>query len=441
MSNPPRLATGAQFLRGLAFHRETLARTRTALITALLALLLAACATRPFQGVEVHSASFLARSITQQQGNLTVTAAVPDAAETKALTGLDLYQQGIQPVWLKIENRGDSLARLTLWSIDRNYFSPIEVAYMNRKQFSSEGYRDMERWFHENGMSRRIPARETRSGLVFTNLRPGTKGFNLNLFSDGTAYDFTFFVPLPGFVADFMEVDFANLYSADEIRDLDQDQLRDLLEQELGCCATDPSGELEGGPLNVVLVGTGKAVRRAMLRGHWVETSAAEDVALRARKQRFRGRQPDAIFSQYRPDGNEKIQLHLWLAPLRLDFEPVWLGQVFYWTEDNSILGGLVDMKAFEDSTIRSIFVRESVTADIDSAQRYLYQNLWYNGSLRKGGFVTGVGKSTMESPRSSFQGALYFTDGLRVVVILSEEPRALDEGELIFRREQEATP
>ena len=98
-------------------------------------------------------------------------------------------------------------------------------------------------------------------------------------------------------------------------------------------------------------------------------------------------------------------------------------------------------MKAFEDSTIRSIFVRESVTADIDSAQRYLYQNLWYNGSLRKGGFVTGVGKSTMESPRSSFQGALYFTDGLRVVVILSEEPRALDEGELIFRREQEATP
>ncbi len=440
---------GALFAPGVIVPRSSLhgpARYRVATLLGLLAFLLTACASRPYQGVAVESAGFLDRSVSQQEGHLMVTTAVPDADETKALTGLDLYAQGIQPVWLKIENRGTSPARMTTWSVDRNYFSPIEVAYMNRKQFSGEGYRDMERWFYQNSMPRRIPAGETRSGLVFTNLRPGTKGFNLNVFSDGTAYDFTFFVPLPGFVADFMNVDFDTLYSESEIRQLNPQQLKVVLEGELGCCATDPSGELEGGAFNIVLVGTGRAVRRSMLRGDWLETSGAKGVADRARKQHFRGRPPDAIFRKYRQDGNETIQLQLWMAPWRVESEPVWVAQVYYWTKADSALGDLIAQRSENESALRSFFVRESVTADIDSAQRFLFQNLWYNGSLRKAGYVSGAGRSTLESPRTSFGGAVYFTDGFRAVVFLSEEPRALDEGEVIYgvqrrRPAQEAGP
>ena len=403
------------------------------LIVVALALSLAACATRPYEGTELHAASFLERSITKQEGNLVVTAAVPDAGETAALTGLDLYEQGIQPVWLKVENRSDSPARLATWSIDRHYFSPIEVAYMNRKKFSKEGYRDMELWFHQNGMRRHIPPGETRSGLVFTNHRPGTKGFNLNIFNNRTAYDFTFFVPLPGFVADFMEVDFANLYSENEIRDLDKSGLKQVLEQELGCCVTDPTGELEGGPLNFVLVGSGTAVRRSMLRGGWLETSSDNNVAVRARQQHFKGRRPDAIFSQLRLDGNERIQLHLWLTPWRADSELVWVGQVYYFTESTSVLGLFSD-EQIRDSSLLSFFVQESVLADIDSAQRFLFQNLWYNGSLSAVGFVAGVGKSTVEEPRTGFGGVAYFSAGFRMVAFLSESPVALDEGRFIFK-------
>lgn len=402
-------------------------------LLALIALV-CGCATRPYQGADVQTAPFLQRAITQENGDLLVTAAVPDAGETQALTGLDLYDQGIQPVWLRVENRGSLPARVAIWSIDRDYFSPIEVAYMNRKAFSTEGYRDMERWFHENSLPRQIPPGATRSGLVFTHLRPGTKGFNLNIFSNRTAYDFTFFVPLPGFVADFMTVDFASLYHGDEIRDLDEAGLKAALENELGCCVTDPTGELEGGPLNVALVGTGPAVRRSMLRGGWLETSTEEDVAVKERSQHFRGRRPDAIFSQLRGDGNERIQLHLWLAPWRVKDEPVWVGQVYYLTTDRSSLG-FFSTDLLENSELLSYFAEESVMADLDSAQSFLLQNLWYNGSLRAAGFVTGVGASSVEFPRIGFAGTAYFTAGYRLVAFLSETPMAVDEVHFIYSR------
>ena len=46
---------------------------------------------------------------------------------------------------------------------------------------------------------------------------------------------------------------------------------------------------------------------------------------------------------------------------------------------------------------------------------------------------VTGVGEATMEEPRESFGGTAYFTDGLRVVLFLSESPMALDEAEVTY--------
>lgn len=426
--------------RNLALMRLKLSKfpgTNCLALALALALLMSGCATRGYVGTDVETAPFLSRSMSHQESKLIVTTAVPNAQETEALTGLDLYDQGIQPIWLKVENTGSSPARIAMWSIDSDYFSPIEVAYMNRKKFSGNSYGDLERWFYSNGMPRQIPPGESRSGLVFTHLRQGTKGFNLNIFNEGTAYDFTFFVPMPGFVADFMEVDFASLYPTESIRDLNEDQLRTVLEEELSCCATDPTGELAGGPLNTVLVATPKALRRSLLRGDWIETASEADVASRARLQHYEGRRPDAIFTKIRPDGNERIQIHLWLAPWRVDSEPVWLGQVFYWSLDESRLEALTDLGISDDTFIRDFFAKESVTADLDNAQRYLFQSFWYSGSLSKVGFVKGVGEATVDEPRSSFGGAFYVTDGQRVVVFLSEDSLGLDDGEIIYDFQQ----
>lgn len=392
-----------------------------------LLVLLAGCGTQPYVGVDMGSSGFLERAMVQEQEGLVISASVPTAEETLSLTGLDLYGQGIQPVWIRVENTSGARARVVTWSIDRDYFSPIEVAYMNRKPYSSEGYDDMQRWFYDNALPRVIPAGETRSGLVFTNLRRGTKGFNLTMINGGESREFTFFLPLPGFVPDFMEVDFAKLYRPDEIRNLDGPGLRRVLEQELSCCATDPTGELAGAPFNAVLIGSGPTVRRAMLRGGWLETSADSSEAARARLQTYRGRRPDGIFSGERQDGEERIVLHLWMSPWQFEGLPIWIGQVYY-AHDKDPWFDWFKAQKVKDTEIYKAFARESLVADLDSAQRFLYQNLWYGGSLAKVGHIRASDPVPIDEPRTMFNGMSYFTQGLRVVALLSAEPRALDE-------------
>lgn len=399
-----------------------------------LTLLIAGCSIRPYHAVNVDSSSFLDRSHTQELGPIQATAAVPDASETAALTGLDLYEQGIQPVWLRIENRAKTDVRLATWSIDRNYFAPIEVAYMNRKKFSKQGYKDMERWFYENSIPRQIPAGESRSGLVYTYLKPGTKAFNLDIFSNQKAHNFTFFIPMPGFTADYTQVDFASLYSEDDIRNLSEHQLKLMLENELPCCSSDASGEKKGSPLNAVLVGSSLAVRRAMMRGDWQETSAKWRDDNIQRNQYFDGRRPDAVFYQDRDDGNETIELRLWLSRWQVDSQPVWIGQTFYAINDTSFWAEVARNGQFQDSTFLASFLEENVAADLDGAQNFILQNFWYNQSLEKMGLTGGVGKRTVEQPGTTYNGLAYFTDGNRVVLFVSESPTGLDEVDLVFK-------
>lgn len=403
------------------------------LLIALSAVALAACSARPYRGSDLSTAPFLQRGVIQQNPQVRVTAAVPDAAETQALTGLDLYRQGIQPVWLQVENRGKHPLRVAHWSIDPYYFSAIEVAYMNRKPYSDPGYAAMEKWFHNNALARRVPPGEQRSGLVFTHLTPGTKGFNLDLFGNRQAHQFTFFVPLPGFTADYMLVDFPGLYSDDEIRQFDTDGLRTYLEHGLPCCATDVDASGDGGPLNVVIVGSATALRRALLRGSWHETRGNSNEFQIARKHYYQGRPPDGIFYVDRQDSQERMQLHLWRAPFEVDGQPGWLGQVYYRYRHNEFLRLLGFDSTTSHATIRSYLARESVAADVDSAQRYLAQNLWYNQSLRALGLVNGVGESSVDKPRTTFDEIAYFTTGQRVVLFLSETPVSIEDVDLLF--------
>ncbi len=134
-------------------------------------LFLAGCAGQAYISNDVATASFLSRTITQEQEAIRVSTAVPDAGETA-----ELYEKGVQPVWVEIENNSADLLRLSIWSIDSDYYSPLEVAWMNRKGYSSEGQAAMERSLFDAVIDRRIPPGEKRSGFVFTHLKPGTKG-------------------------------------------------------------------------------------------------------------------------------------------------------------------------------------------------------------------------------------------------------------------------
>ena len=374
------------------------------------------CATRPFEAREIDKTSFIDRAVTQEQGGVRVSAAVPAAEEVIAFTGLDLYDKNIQPVWLEIKNDEPHPVRVALFSIDDEYYSPMEVAWYYRKGYSREGKAAMERWLYENGLPRVVPAGETRSGLVFTHLAEGTKGFNVDVYASKESFNFTFFVPMPGFRPDYMDVQFADLYQPDDLLVVDVEGLRELL-SDYGCCSRDASGTALGDPLNVAIVAKPAALRRALLRSQWQETQSGSDEATLARQHHFDGRTPDGTFHKSRPDGSERKELRIWLSPIRLGELPVWLAQASY------------DISATNRS--RS-FKDYQIDPDVDDARVFLLQSFWYSQSLARFGLSGGIPASTIDAPSQNFLGSNWFTDGKRIVMFVAEEPVAMDDTEIL---------
>src|SRR4051812_29531821 len=66
-----------------------------------------------------------------EQEHITVAIAALDARQSRRFFGVPLARRGIQPVWLRIENRAATRCRVHVVSIDPNYYSPHEAAAAN----------------------------------------------------------------------------------------------------------------------------------------------------------------------------------------------------------------------------------------------------------------------------------------------------------------------
>jgi hypothetical protein len=215
---------------------------------------------------------FLDRAQTQYKKNVQITAAVPSAEESKSLFGVDLYGRGVQPIWLKIENKDEKSVFLLPVGLDPNYFSPIEAAYVNHFTFSTPDNDNMTRHFLERGQGMYIAPGTTRSGFIYTPVDEGTKGFNVDIVGDDhEVRTFIFFINVPGLRVDHHQVDFETLYAEDEIKSYNADGLRKALEN-LPCCTTDKVGKDQGDPLNIVVIGEGIDILHALIRAGWDET-------------------------------------------------------------------------------------------------------------------------------------------------------------------------
>ena len=72
--------------------------------------------------------AYVDRAITQEDPRARVTVAVPSAAESRRVFGVDVAKRGIQPVWLRIANLSPDSLRLQMVNIDPRYFTPLEAA-------------------------------------------------------------------------------------------------------------------------------------------------------------------------------------------------------------------------------------------------------------------------------------------------------------------------
>jgi len=373
--------------------------------------------------------SFLDRAETQSRGGLTVTVAVLSREESEEVFGVDLAANGVQPVWLDIENNTGKPYFFMPIALDPDYFSPNEVAFMNHLKFNRSANREMDEQFSKYGIQIEfIMPGERDKGFVYTNLDPGLKFVNVTLYEiDGTE-NFFFYFEVPGIQPDYENVDFTALYTKDELVHIDGEaELRKALET-LPCCTTGSDGGGGGEPINVVLIGDPDDISSAVVRRKWDVTEADTgtfkfDLGKAFSPESFRtfpmaslylfGRRQDVSLQKSRRETDaayrQRNTLRLWLTPVRYKGKTVW--------------AGAVSRDIGSDLRIRKYwFAAQEIDPDIDETRDYLVEDVLLSQNVDKMGYVDGVGVSTSEDPRYNLSKLPWWSDGYRAVLLFGKD-------------------
>ena len=396
-------------------------------------LALSGCAT--FSPKPAAEVPFLKRVQTQQKKSFRVSVAVLSTEESRQVFGVPLAKKGVQAVWLEIENEGENPAWFIPLSLDPEYFSPREVAFMHHGWFSKGTNRRIDEHFEDLHLGMWIGAGSRASGFVYTRLDRGAKFVNVELLGqEGELTHFGFTVEVPGRTFDYHKVNFRELYREDEIVSIDLEGLRQTL-KDLPCCATDSKWELDGDPLNLVIVGSEDAVLSTFVRRGWdlTESLGAGSGWRTAWStlfgSRYRtspvsplflfGRRQDVAFQKARDSIHQRNHLRLWLAPLQYEGRLVWVGQI---SRDIGV----------RFTTLSPILTTHKIDPDVDEARIYLLQDLLASGYVQMFGNVEGVGAADPDAPKKNLTGDPYFTDGFRLVLFVNEETVPLDQVEVL---------
>ncbi len=423
------IATGLlSFIALRGFGRKQVQRMSALAVCAVLA---GGCAS--FSPDLAGEAAFTQRTQMHSENGVTVTVAVPSAEEAAAIFGVRLEQKGIQPVWVRIENRDEIDYLFLPADMDANYFSPQEVAWMSRSGFSAQSKSDMQVYFDQRSMRLFVPAGETVEGYVHTNVDFGVKYLSVILYHPGHIKDFEFVVEVPGIEADYTQVDFDAAVPKNSVRDVDREELRRALES-YPCCVLGPDGKTPGDPLNIVIVGpsNGNTFHPFVRRG-WdpTETISGDTVSRTVQSSVFRGkyrtspvsalfvdgRKQDIALQKARSTVDERNHLRLWLTALTYEGRHVWIGQI---SRDIGV--------RFSSKTITT----HKIDGDVDETREFLLQDMLLSGSLSGIGYVGGVGAASPEEPRYNYTLDPYFTDGLRAVLFLGNNLVSPDDVEFV---------
>jgi hypothetical protein len=374
-----------------------------------------------------YNVPFQERSQSKIDGEVKVTVAVLSAEESRQLFGVNLAGQGIQPVWIRVQNADSIPYWLLSTGLDPDYFSPLESAYAFHGTFSSSLNDKIDDQFRVMAFRNPIVEGASVSGFIFTNRDEGTKAVDIDLIGYRKTKFFTFLVSVPGIKADYHEVDFDTLYPKKEIVDLDENELRTALEN-LPCCTTNEDGTEKGDPLNLVLIGSRENMSAAFVRRGWLPAEQTHGKAvwktiksfLFGTRYRyspvsplyFDKRQQDFAGQKPRHTVHQRNHLRAWLSPMRYQDKPVWVGQI------SRDIGVRFTFKTWPPVT-------HKIDPDVDEARASLMEDLVISQQLAKTGWVKGVGAASRAKPGYNLTGDPYFTDGYRAVLVFDRRPRS----------------
>lgn len=371
------------------------------------------------------------RAQTQSDGGVTVTTAVLSDKESREAFSVDLAGNGIQPVWLKIENRDDVAYWLFPISIDPRYYSPLEVAWRTSSGFSAAAVKHIQDYLCRQQMPIYLPPGTVHSGFIFTNVNEGSKQVVVELVAPARSKSFVFYATVPGIRPAFRKVDVQALYPKDRIVSYDEKGLRTALEG-MPCCTKNKASTQDGDFLNIVIIGEDEDIWHAFVARQWDD---AEQLTARSAWRSFEsfffgstylyapmsalysyGRSQDRCYEKARRTIDDRTHLRLWLTPMRFDDKPVWIGAI---TRDIGIF-----------STLKAppLLLTHKIDSDVDETRDYLVQDLLSSHRVARIGFVKGVGESTPPKPRENLTGDQMFTDGLRAVFVMTSKHTPLPE-------------
>ncbi|MGD9079893.1 MAG: LssY C-terminal domain-containing protein [Desulfobacterales bacterium] len=404
------------------------------IFTSLILLALIGCTTTQvsprFNPRSINEIRFRDRAQSEHDDEVRVTVAVPTAEENKALFNANLALKEIQPIWVKVENHSDRAYYLISAATDPNYFSPNETSFAVHGGLNRSDQKEMENYFRSMNFRNPILPNTAVSGFIFTNLDEGEKVVQIDLIASKHIKIFTFFVQIPGIRVDYQMVDFDSLYTKEEMVDLNIQELRTALEN-LPCCTTNAEDTDFGDPLNLVIIGDFLDVAGAFARRGWLPAEETYSTAiwktiksfLFGKRYRYSpvsslyayGRHQDLARQKPRHSIHERNHLRLWYSPMRFEGKSVFVGQV------SRDIGVRFTTKTWPPVT-------HKIDPDIDEARHALIEDLLFSQTLAKIGFVKGVGRATPSRPRQNLTGDPYFTDGLRIVLILDKGPISMNQ-------------
>ena len=375
-------------------------------------------------------AEFIARAQQRSAPGIRVSASAHGARESQRSFGENLAKYDIQPIWLSIENDTDDELVYLQIATDPEYYSPYEVSYRFRGVFSSAANRARDLFFLQRQMPSILPAHSRTTGFVCGVLDAGVKYAHILVAGNHRLETFDFSLPVPGaaFIGTSVRAD--SIYPGQKIEDLNLDTLRATLAK-YRCCTTDSGATRDGDPINIAVVESRRdPIVPFIARGwHFTQKLDVASIIETVRAFVFRdeyltspvsplymfGRREDVALQKARSTINERIHTRLWLTPYTFESRRVWIGQV------SRDIGVRLTDQAWNLTT-------HKIGPDVDFDRGYLLQDLLTTGFVERYGFVGGVRAATMSAPRTNLTGDPYYTDGLRVIVFLSEETKPLSE-------------
>lgn len=372
------------------------------------------------------------------QDGVTVSVAVLTAAQARERFGVDLDAHGVQAAWIRVRNASPR----GLWFIrnllDPDFYSADEVASMTEGEVPNAGREAVRQHLRDESIRVFMQPAAITEGHLFLPKMEGGRYLDLRLQGDGwdeaqaavTAparpreLRFGFAVAMPDGEFDFEQLHPAKIYAGRETPEVDAAGLRRALEA-LPCCTSDRGGSNPGDPLNVVLVGEAAEVMHALTRGGWSFThritahTVGREIAAALSGSAYAvapvsslyafDRSHDVALQRARRSIAQRSHMRLWLAPFLFEGRHVWVGQV---SRD-------IGVKLTTKSPTLTTHV---IDPEVDATREYLLHSLMARNLVERFGFVKGSAAAPREAPRRNLTDDPYFSDGLRLVVVLAQE-------------------